>query len=376
MILNILKVLVKSNYNFLIPQKKIIIFDGEGSNPQELKKILNLNDCFTLEVRPQNIKKIYINFKIIRKFLFFLLKEKQKISIAYYCALICNLNPKLILTRNDNQIYFSEVSRVLHKDYNFFAIQKSARYEYGEPFYKKENLKKIFIPELASFGEYEKDLFKKYNLPVNKFYVCGSMRLACYQEQQKNKNKEEEFDICLIDEASMGWDKIYEGFEAAVGKLAEFAFHYAKKNRKKIVFAGKRKDTKGIELSKKFYQKYISSDFELRVNTGWSSYDYIERSKVTIGMVSTLLREALGLKKKILSCNFTGHDAWNFPLTGVCQLNEKNFEKFEDRLNEILNYKYKTFEAKLSNKTSYLIYSDESLNTNQLLKKRISELIN
>ena len=79
MILNILKVLVKSNYNFLIPQKKIIIFDGEGSNPQELKKILNLSDCFTLEVRPQNIKKIYINFKMIRKFLFFLLKEKQKI---------------------------------------------------------------------------------------------------------------------------------------------------------------------------------------------------------------------------------------------------------------------------------------------------------
>ena len=49
MFLNILKVLVKSSYSFSIPKKKIIIFDGEGSNPEELKKILNFDDCFTLE---------------------------------------------------------------------------------------------------------------------------------------------------------------------------------------------------------------------------------------------------------------------------------------------------------------------------------------
>lgn len=376
MFLNILKVLVKSSYSFSIPKKKIIIFDGVGSNPEELKKILNFDDCFTLEVRHKNISKIYINVKILFKFLFFLIKKKQKISIAYFCALVCSINPKLILTRNDNLLYFSEVSKILYKDYNFFAIQKSARYEYGEPFYKKENLKKVFIPELASFGDYEKDLSQKYNLDVKKFFVSGSMRLSCYQEElKKNDNNHEEFDICLIDEASEGWDKLYQGFEAAIGNLAEFTFKYAVKNKKKLVFAGKRPDVKGFEIANRFYKRYINSEFDLKINTGWSSYNYINRSQVTIGVVSTLLREALGLKKKILSCNFTGHSAWDFPVTGLCQLNEKNFQIFEDRLNEIFSYDFESFEKKLSKKVSYMMHTDKYLSTNQLLKKRISNLI-
>ena len=377
MISNILKVLLESKYKFFHVKKKIIIFDGEGSNPEELANIVNLDDCFFLEVRPERIKKIFFNFNILKNFFFFLVLKKQKISISYFCALVCSVNPKIIITRNDNSIHFSDVSRILYKKYNFFAIQKSARYEFGEPFYNKEYLKKIFIPELASFGNFEKDLFKNYNLDVKKFYICGSMRLACYQEyNKKNVLNKEEYDICLIDESSAGWDKLYNGFESAVGDLAKFTFKYAEKNKKKIIFPGKRKEIKNHEISKKFYQKYISSDFDLKLNTGWSSYSCIEKSKVTIGFVSTLLREALGLKKKILSCNFTGHSAWDFPLKGICQLNERNYEKFEERLNQIFQYDFNSFEKKLSNKTSYLIYSDKNTNTTQMLKNRISNIIN
>ena len=52
MISNILKVLLESKYKFFHVKKKIIIFDGEGSNPEELANIVNLDDCFFLEVRP------------------------------------------------------------------------------------------------------------------------------------------------------------------------------------------------------------------------------------------------------------------------------------------------------------------------------------
>ena len=84
MLFKILKVLVKSSYSFSIPKKKIIIFDGEGSNPEELKKILNFDDCFTLEVRHKNISKIYINVKILFKFLFFLLKKDKKFQLLIF----------------------------------------------------------------------------------------------------------------------------------------------------------------------------------------------------------------------------------------------------------------------------------------------------
>ena len=63
-------------------------------------------------------------------------------------------------------------------------------------------------------------------------------------------------------------------------------------------------------------------------------------------------------------------------LKGICQLNERNYEKFEERLNQIFQYDFMSFEKKLSNKTSYLIYSDKNTNTTQMLKKRISNIIN
>ena len=369
------KVLRTSSYKFKLPdQKKIIIFDDEGYNSDECKKILNLNECFVLQVRNENIDKVYFTFKLLKKFLYFYLIKKQKYSIAYLCALISCINPKLIITRNDNLLSFSLVSRVLEKKHNFLAIQKAARYEFGEPFYDKQNLKKIFIPELASFGEYEIDLYKKYNLKVNNFFVCGSMKLSCFLEEEKYESHNNEFDICLIDENSAGWDKNYLGFEAAVGSVADLTIKFAKKNKKKLIFIGKRKNDKAIKNAKLFYSRHVRSDFNIELNEGWNSYKKVNASKVVIGFQSTLLREALVLKRKILSCNFTGHTAWDFPLKGICQLNNNNYDEFEKRVFKLLDMNFKEYEDKLSNKISYLINNDLKSSTNHKLKRRIYEL--
>ena len=136
--------------------RKIIIFDDEGYNPKEINKIINLEECFLLKVRKKNIKEIYINPKILFYTLFYILVKKQKISVAYFSSIILMIRPKLVLTRNDNLISFSLTAKNLEKKFKFLAIQKAARYEYGEPFYDKKNLKKIYIPEFACFGEVEK----------------------------------------------------------------------------------------------------------------------------------------------------------------------------------------------------------------------------
>ena len=99
------------------------------------------------------------------------------------------IRPKLVLTRNDNLISFSLTAKNLEKKFKFLAIQKAARYEYGEPFYDKKNLKKIYIPEFACFGEVEKNLAKKHNLKIKKFFVCGSLKLAHLIEENKLEMK-------------------------------------------------------------------------------------------------------------------------------------------------------------------------------------------
>ena len=58
------------------------------------------------------------------------------------------IRPKLVLTRNDNLISFSLTAKNLEKKFKFLAIQKAARYEYGEPFYDKKNLKKFIFQNL------------------------------------------------------------------------------------------------------------------------------------------------------------------------------------------------------------------------------------
>ena len=74
----------------------------------------------------------------------------------------------------------------------------------------------------------------------------------------KNVLNKEEYDICLIDESSAGWDKLYNGFESAMGDLAKFTFKYAEKIKKKIIFQEKEKEIKkNLEISKKNFTKNI-----------------------------------------------------------------------------------------------------------------------
>ena len=365
-------------FNLKLPEnKKIVIFDDEGYNPEEINKIISLEECFLLKVRKKNINEIYINPKILFYTLFFIFIKKQKISVAYFSSIILIVCPKLVLTRNDNLISFSLTAKNLEKKFKFFAIQKAARYEYGEPFYDKQNLKKIFIPEFACFGEAEKDLAKQYNLNIKKFFVCGSLKLSHLIEEKKIKKENKKFfDICLVSESSMGWNKLYPGFEEAIGKVAYYTSKFAQENNKKLVIAGKRKTSHQNFLEKQFYKKYMVCDFEIQLNNGWKSYELSSKSNLTIGAVSTLLRETLSLNNKILSCNFFNHDAWNFPLDGICNLKDVSYSEFKKRVQEILSLSFDKYEEKLSRNISYLMDIDTNELTTKKLKNRISELIN
>ena len=39
------------------------------------------------------------------------------------------------------------------------------------------------------------------------------------------------------------------------------------KNKKKLVFAGKRPDVKNFEIANRFYKRFINSEFDLKINT-------------------------------------------------------------------------------------------------------------
>ena len=92
-------------------------------------------------------------------------------------------------------------------------------------------------------------------------------------------------------------------------------------------------------------------------------------------MMSTMLRENLALGGKSLSCNFTKSHIWDFPIKGICFFNNLNFEAFEKRLIKLLSMSYKDYLLGLNNKPDYLIFSHKNHSTQEMLKKRIKDLL-
>ena len=372
-VLFLFSLILKSKYKFNIPKKDIIIFDDEGLDLKLFQKFLDLKNTEILTTRNKKINSIFISPKMISLIILYLLKG-NKLSVSYFIALIISINPKLVLTRIDNSTLYSLVAKKLHKRYFFLAIQNAARYQFDEPFYDKKILKDLFIPELGCFGNYEKDLYQKHKIKVNKFFILGSLKLSNYLENRKIEPKEE-FDICLILEESTGWDSLYEGFEDALGLIATHTERFAKKNNLKLVLAGKRATPDLIEKENKFYGKYLKYNWKIESRKKSSSYHFAASSKVVVGMMSTLLRESLSMKKKILSCNFTGCDAWDFPINGICFLKNNKYEFFEERIKKIMALDFDTYKKHLDKDPSYLMTTNSSQLPTLKLANRIKEII-
>ena len=70
-----------------------------------------------------------------------------------------------------------------------------------------------------------------------------------------------------------------------------------------------------------------------------SGYKCSFESKISVGTMSTLLRENIACGNKILACNLTKEKIYNFPIKGICSINNCNYLSFEKRLINILKIK-------------------------------------
>ena len=79
-----------------------------------------------------------------------------------------------------------------------------------------------------------------------------------------------------------------------------------------------------------------------------------------IGSTSTILREALGFEKKILSCNFSGNYHIDFPIKGICFLKDCEYDEFEERVMKILSLNKKDYFNKIDHDYKYLMYPEKN----------------
>ena len=162
--------------------------------------------------------------------------------------------------------------------------------------------------------------------------------------------------------------------------MGSICFHINKFHS--FIFANKRwKNQLSYHEEIDFYKKYLNdSDFNylienLNEKKIFSSYRAIFESKIAVGTQSTLLKDKIGFGEKILSCNLTnfniGEGTYNFPLEGICSINNCSYDDFENRLLKILNISNKDYFKQIYKDKSHIMEFDDNLSAIKKIRSSI-----
>lgn len=389
--------LLKCKFTFGLPERKdLVIFDDEALN--DLKYVVEEFDYTVLRVRIENFKELNLNPKILFKTLF---NFRGNIVNAYLISLIEEISPKIVLTNINNSWKFSEIARVLKDKFKFFSIQNGSMYDFKryehqfkQGIYKKNMNKIFFIPNLFCFGDFEIDDYKKFQIPVNNFYPVGSLRLANFLKEKNINNPEDiknfEYDIYLVSDGIISqFDKRFAvpGAAKEMGRYIKFIVRYVRENSKKFLCSFKRLNSskENLELELEFFKKSLDDDdYDYLINNSTInftknrhlSYEYMLKSELTIATYSTMLRENLSLGRKTLSINFMDNNIFDFPLNGICKLNNCSYLELKDRIDKILRLSNFEYLKELENKNNYLMNFDKNNSTIDKIKEKINNCLN
>ena len=388
-ILIFIKKILKLKIVFKLPLKKsLLIFDD--TSVEDLKFVIDEFDYFILSVREDKIKYIIFHPRIIYNFI---LNVKHGLVKAYLISVIEVISPKIILTNIDNSWQFSEIAKILHDKFKFFAIQNGSRYDFKryehqfkQGIYKKNINKIFFIPNLLCFGDFEIDDYKKFQIQVKNFYPVGSLRLANFIHLNKidiTKKKDYQYDICLIsDSMVLHFDKRFgtQNDIERFGKYLRFTIKYVRENNKKFIcaFAKINSSKKILEGELLFYKTFLEQDdynflienSSLNFNKDrYLTYDLILKSNLSISAFSTLIREHMSIGRKAISINFMKNDLFNFPINGDCKLGECEYDNFKYHIDKVLALNEVDYLNSFDKPASYIMQYDKRESTIEKIKK-------
>ena len=142
-------------------------------------------------------------------------------------------------------------------------------------------------------------------------------------------------------------------------KLLKFLAKYSTKYNKKIVIQTKSQfnSAENSFISKLFAE--VDYKISWRDLQSFSSYRTISSSKLVIGPPSALLREASFYPNTKILCFNTEKKLMSLPFEGLNLFEENNFEKFEERINQIFKLDYEEY-IKIINKNTNTYYKKKT----------------
>ena len=366
------------------PKNDVIIFD-ESHSQIIIQYMLYGMSPYIYKMRPEVIhispSLVYLFIKSLRfinlmkvmsneKKLKFMIRE---LLLHWRWSCFLYMNPKVVITAVDNDLIFHWLAKK-HKSGRFFAIQNGQRLNIH-----LRTFVPIYLQHFFCFGNYDKDKYKRFGHTVLNHYPVGAFKLGIYEKHFKKK-LEEDYDIGIISEFRAFLNEEQDNLSGIsyTIKNAQFKMHnllskYIKElNRKVCIILSAENNKDEIKYFNNFYKgitNYIYNDRDK-----FTSYRAIDSCGLVIGFSSTLLSEAMGLKKKVLRIDFTESAEFN-DYDPKIVLKNPTYEELEKRLNQLLKEPYDSYLERTKEYSSHVMNYKPDLPPHVQIRRKIEEYL-
>ena len=273
----------KCKFDFkIIKKEKLLVFDTlslELVNKTKKFEILDVRyEVFNFWLLLENFLHLKFTFK------------------DYILTFISKVNPKVVLTFNDNYLLFYELKNYFPK-VKFIAVQNGYRHKSQLDDFKKHKNKRLFADYLFTFGKNSYNFYKQF-LKCNNFIIAGSFK----NNNIKLKKSSEKKDILFLSSGKLK-NYLYKNDNFNVeSKIIKIINIFCEKKKIRLFIA--MSSTENYLEEKNFLLSKLPEKHNVRVirkKRRFGNYSLVNKFETIAFVDSTLGYEAIARKKKIVA---------------------------------------------------------------------------
>ena len=310
-------------------------------------------------LRLREINWLKINKKSILRDLF------RQVYAQYVLACIDQTKAKVVLTFIDNSGFFQNLSRIDPKRI-YFAIQNgthtlaSVGYSLPSPPHPYST---ISMTNFFCFGQRDIDLFSRYGHRVDNYFPVGSLIGSYYKSVVSVLVTKKQFDLCLISQwhdhffgEIIGDDSlacVSRRIGAGIKGLNSFMLRLLEETGLSLVICP-RNDHAAAEVS--FYKETFGEKATIAEpdRKDFSTYRFVEQSRLVIALNSTTLAEVFSWGQKVLWCNVTDDEHYEMPEAGISYFHGDDYNAFKERVLMLLKMSKEDYEMRTHEGARYI----------------------
>lgn len=263
----------------------------------------------------------------------------------------------LVLTLDNNPIV-SHLARLI--DSPIMVIQHGVR----RTFFDQGKLRIAKNLTFCSWGELQVQDAAKNLVPAwpnalhaiqpTRIVPVGSLRddLAVLRSASVNRSPHfGKFDLCLVSQFKGEQPRELHEWQLrqrAIGIVAKWTSDFVQLHNLKLVVAGYGDTPETVRSEQCWLREHLNCKYEyVSPRTEVSSYLATEAATVTVGVHSSVIWEAFGRRRRILSVNPTDETSFNFPIRGPWAVRSTQFDEFRRALERVLDWTDDDYEKQI-----------------------------